>query len=139
MDFLDATVEVAKECRALIYQERKSMKAHGNRAHRQTWLNSLAEAKALAGNTKAETVLKQLMEREQQHRDAWAIRYANQKLRTGSVTFVVAPNSQGEWVEVNDQASMEQALMEENHRRFNQAAGTPLLFLHSLITLMSWV
>jgi hypothetical protein len=85
----------------------------------------LAEAKALAGNTKAETVLKQLMEREQQRRDARAIRYANQKMRTGSVTFVVAPNSQGEWVEGNDQASMEQALMEENHRRFNQAAGTP--------------
>jgi hypothetical protein len=65
------------------------------------------------------------MEREQQRRDARAIRYANPKIRTGSVTFVVAPNSQGEWVEVNDQASMEQALMEENHRRFNQAAGTP--------------
>jgi hypothetical protein len=125
MEFLDATVEVAKVYRTLIYQERKTMCAHSNRAHCQMWLHSLAEAKALAGNTKAETVLKQLMEREQQHHDSRAIRYANQKMRTGSVTFLVAPNSQGEWVEVNDQASMEQALMEENHRHFNQAAGTP--------------
>jgi hypothetical protein len=80
MEFLDATVEVAKEYRTLIYQERKTMRAHGNRAHRQMWLHSLVEAKALAGNTKAETVLKQLMEREQQRRDSRAIWYANQKM-----------------------------------------------------------
>jgi hypothetical protein len=83
LDFLDATAEVAKEHRTLIYQERKTMHANGNRAHCQMWLQSLAEAKALAGNTKAETVLKQLMEREQQRRDARAIRYANQKMRRG--------------------------------------------------------
>jgi hypothetical protein len=55
LDFLDATAEVAKE-HTLIYQERKTMRANGNRAHRQTWLQSLAEVKALAGSTKAETV-----------------------------------------------------------------------------------
>ena len=124
MEFLDATVEVAKVSQTFIYQEQKTMRANGNRAHQQMWLNSLAEAKALAGNTKAETVLKQLMERKQQRHDARAIRYANQKMHMGSVTFVVAPNSQGKWVEVKDQDAMEQALTEENHRRFNQATGT---------------
>jgi hypothetical protein len=101
------------------------MHANGNRTHWQTWLKSLAEVKALVGNTKAEMVLKQLMEEEQQCRDARAMRYANQKMCTGSVRFVVAPSRQGEWVEVNDQAAMEQALMEENHCHFNQATWTP--------------
>ena len=40
---------------------------------------------------------------------------------------MVVPNGQGEWVEVNDKAAMEQALMDENHRRFNQASGTPFM------------
>jgi hypothetical protein len=76
----------------------------------------LAEVKALAGKTKAEMMLKQLLESKQQHCNAWELCYANQKMQTSSVSYVVAPNGQGEWVEVNHpQASMEQALMAKNH------------------------
>jgi pyruvate dehydrogenase complex dehydrogenase (E1) component len=59
------------------------MHANGNRTHWQTWLKSLAEVKALVGNTKAEMVLKQLMEQEQQCRDARAIRYATRRYAQG--------------------------------------------------------
>jgi hypothetical protein len=48
-------------------------------------------------------------------------------MHTGSVTYVIAPNGEGEWVEVNDKESMEQALADENNRRFNQAATTPFM------------
>ena len=51
----------------------------------------------------------------------------NKKLHGGSLTAVIAPNSQGEWVEYNDKQGMEQAMVDENSRRFSQASNTPFV------------
>ena len=41
--------------------------------------------------------------------------------------MVIAPNSQGKWVEYNDKQGMEQAMVDENSRRFSQASNTPFV------------
>ena len=51
----------------------------------------------------------------------------NGKLRSGSVTSVVAPNEAGVWIEVTEKEAMEKALLDENERRFTQARNTPFL------------
>ena len=46
---------------------------------------------------------------------------------TSGLTRAIAPNNEGEWVEVNDKEGMEEALRRENSRRFTQANNTPLM------------
>jgi hypothetical protein len=64
---------------------------------------------------------------KQQHRDARIIQRACGKLQSGGLTSVVAPDSQGNWVELTKKEDIEWALCAENIRRFNQAKDTPLL------------
>ena len=95
--------------------------------NRKSWLESLCEAKAEAGEGDKETVFRNLIRIEQQRRNARIIGRVNEKLKSGSVTSVVAPNESGEWVEVVGKEEIERALLQENERRFNQAKSTPFL------------
>ena len=81
-------------------------------------------AKAEAGNLSKEQKLLNMRRREEQRRNAWIIRSVNGKLRSGSVTSVVAPDAMGKWVEVTSKHEIERALLVENERRFNQAKDT---------------
>ncbi len=122
-----STLEQAKQVCAVA---QKNIKVIGKREatdKRVTFLESLAEARAMHSNTKAEMELKQLMHHEQQHWDSRLIKAMNKKLHGGSLTVVIAPNVQGNWVEYNDKTGMEQAMVNEDSRRFSQAGNTPFV------------
>jgi hypothetical protein len=51
----------------------------------------------------------------------------NKKLCRGSLTAVIMPNAQGQWVEYNDKIVMEHAMIDEDSRQFNQASNTPFV------------
>ena len=123
---LDRTLLQAKEKRAAAYRDEKRM-AKSAVNDRKTWLESLAEARSASGNLSQAQEVKNLLSREEQQRAARIIRRVNGKLREGSLTSVVAPNFNGEWVEVTKKQEIEKALMEENERRFNQARNSPFL------------
>ena len=93
-------------------------------ASRKSWLELLCEAKAEAGEGSKEIVLRRLIRIEDQWKNARIIGRVNGKLQSGSVTSVVAPNEDGEWVEVVGKEGIEKALLEGNERQFNQAKVT---------------
>ena len=94
---------------------------------RKSWLESLCEAKAEASEGSKEMVLRRLIRIEDLRKNGRIIGRVNGKLQSGSVTSVVAPNEEGEWVEVVGKEGIEKALLEENERWFNQAKATPFL------------
>jgi hypothetical protein len=55
------------------------------------------------------------------------IRRVNDKLRSGSVVMVLAPDDDGNWTERTEKLEIETSLLRENERRFNQAQDTPFL------------
>ena len=123
---LERSLAEAKELRAAAYRDEKRL-AKSAASDRKTWLESLAEARAADGNLSQAQELKNLLSREEQRRTARIIRRVNGKLRSGSLTSVVAPNMYGVWVEVTDKQEIEKSLMKENERRFNQARNSPFL------------
>ena len=125
-DPLGRTLEEALEMRTAAYQDEKRL-AKASEGKRQSWLETLAEARAEEGNLTQEQEIKNMLRREEQRKTARIIKRVNGKLRSGSVTSVVAPNSSGEWEEVTTKEGIEKALLEENERRFNQARDTPFL------------
>ena len=76
-----------------------------------SWLESLCEAKAEASEGSKEMVLRRLIRIEDQRENARIIGRANGKLQSGSVTSVVAPNEEGEWVEVVGKEGIELSLI----------------------------
>ena len=101
---------------------------------REDYLHSLAKAKAQHGLMDAEFYLRQLVLREKARRQGRLLRRVNHKLRSGSVSMVIAPPvdpSTGEfkpdatWVEYTAKEDIERACLWENERRFRQAYGTP--------------
>jgi hypothetical protein len=68
-----------------------------------------------------------MLRREEQRRNARMIRRVNDKLRSGSVAMVLAPDEDGNWTERTGKLEIETALLQENERRFNQASDTPFL------------
>ena len=84
--------------------------------NRKSWLESLCEAKEEAGEGEKEAVYRKLIRIENQRRNARIIGRVNGKLRSGSVTSVVAPNTGGEWVEIVGKEEIELALLQENER-----------------------
>jgi hypothetical protein len=75
----------------------------------------------------AAQAVKNMQRREEQRGNARMIRRVNDKLRSGSVTMVLAPDEDGTWTERTEKHKIETALLQENERRFNQANDTPFL------------
>jgi hypothetical protein len=123
---IHSTLEEALENRSAAYCLEKIM-AKTTESTRQSWLLALCEARAAEGNTTKEAELQNRIRIEDQRRTARVIKRVNGKLRSGSVTSVVAPDKDGRWREVTEKEDIEMALLEENERRFTQAADTPFL------------
>jgi len=94
---------------------------------RKTWLQSLADAKAATGNTSAAQHLENMRRREEQRTNARIIRAVNGKTRSGGITTVIGPDSNGHRMEFHTKSDIEKACLEENERRFNQAKDTPFM------------
>jgi hypothetical protein len=75
----------------------------------------------------AAQAVKNMQRREEQRRNARMIRRVDDKLRSGSVTMVLAPDDDGNWTERTEKLEIETAFLQENERRFNQANDTPFL------------
>ena len=123
---MTVTLEEAIEKRATAFRREKIM-SKTTEATRLSWLESLCEARAAEGNLSKEQEIRNRLQIEEQRRNARIIRRVNGKLRSGSVTSVVAPDENGIWKEVTERRSMETALLDENRRRFTQASDTPFL------------
>jgi hypothetical protein len=123
---LSATLEEALENRKSAYRYEKIL-AKSTETTRTSWLTSLCEARAADGNLTKEQELKNMIRTEEQRRNARIICRVNGKLQSGSVTSVVAPDDNGIWKEVTSKVDMEQALLDENKRRFTHARSTPFL------------
>ena len=125
-DHLLDTLPEIEDARASIWREQKRLKEKAGQL-RVSWLQSLGEAKAEMGQMSAAQAVKNMQRREEQRRNARMIRRVNDKLRSGSVTMVLAPDDDGNWTERTDKIEIETALLQENERRFNQANDTPFL------------
>jgi hypothetical protein len=125
-DLWTAPLDEINEDRDRYYRERKRI-AQDSVQLRITWIESLAAAKAAAGNSSQEQEILNFNRREEQRRNARMIRRVNGKLRSGSVTSVIAPDAHGQWIECSTKTTIEKALLQENQRRFNQARDTPFL------------
>ena len=95
--------------------------ANNTVAARKSWLESLCEARVQADDLSKEQELQNLLQVEDQRWTARIIARVNGKLRSGSVTSVIAPNSEGQWVEHSKKEEIEKTLCEENERQFNEA------------------
>jgi len=92
---------------------------------RQTALESLAEAIAAKRNASQEKVLKSLREREKQRSVAKKIRYLRGKTTIGSTTMVTITDASGNKIEITNQTEMEQAILDNNYKKFLQSSHTP--------------
>ncbi len=107
------------------YNEFNLLKAQATKL-RDTFLAELAESKAAAGDGKAESILKQLLLREEQRSVARAVKWALGKPR-GGVTAIEAKNDRGEWTIFTDKQTIEQNCIQENIARFTQASHLPIM------------
>ena len=124
-EYSTITLEQASEERKEAYLENQKLKC--NTSRRETWLATVAGALAAEGKLTKEQHILNMRNRERQRRNARIIRRVNGKLRAGAVTSVIAPDRHGQWREVTTKREVEDALIEENIRRFSQARDTPFL------------
>jgi endonuclease/exonuclease/phosphatase family metal-dependent hydrolase len=142
VDQAGASLEVAEEA---IREARKAIKKYAKKSteKRLCWLDGLAEAMALdelteeetetpAGERKVEqkqrTIVKQLLATEEQRRSVRIIRrtWGNNQERSG-LTQVIGPAENGERETSTEQVGIEQKLLGENKRRFNQSDQTAFM------------
>lgn len=86
---------------------------------RGTYLDELAEAIALQDNIPKATVIKNIKTREEQTRKARKIRHVRGKLAMGSTTMVTIQLPSGEWQDILDKPSIEEAIMKEINQNTN--------------------
>ena len=115
---------------------------------RSTWLEQLADARAMQKQARMDQLskarqrkahhrrsdkkqytsaqeLKKLRATEDLRRIYRNIKYAVGKDTLAEITLVIAPNSQGDWVECTSKDEIEDACISEAQRRFHQTKGTP--------------
>ncbi len=126
----DAIIQLREKYNELNLLKVKASVLRGN------FLLDLSERKAAEGNGKAETILKQLILREEQRAVARATKRVLNKFR-GGVTAIEAKNSQGEWCIYTDKHKIEQGCIKENIARFTQASHLPVM-QQSTIRSVGW-
>ena len=94
---------------------------------RATFIEGLAQARAQLNDTTQADELRKMRRIEEQRRSARVIKFVNQKLTRGGISSVLAPMEDGTWVEMTTKEDIEQACLDEDERRFNQARDTPFL------------
>ena len=93
---------------------------------RRDFLESLAEAKAAAGNIKASTALQGILHREETRSMYRQIGYATKKRQYGTTKIQIQRN--GQTKEITRKSDMEKYIVRENEAKFHQTEGRcPLL------------
>jgi hypothetical protein len=91
---------------------------------RSTWLEDLADARALAGNHSSEQELKLLLHREKQRKEARILKFVLKPNTSSGLTMIQLPSPFGP-IEITHKEEMEHHLQVELAARFHQAAHTP--------------
>jgi hypothetical protein len=92
---------------------------------RESHLESLASALAANGNTKKESILKQLRLRESQRSTARKLKYLRGQLSKRSTTMVSITLPDGSNADITDKKEMEKTIIAANKKKFQQSFGTP--------------
>jgi hypothetical protein len=117
------------ECKSLRKQAIKryiELKKQGPEL-RKTFMEQLAEARAVGGNTSAANELKQLQIREQQRLHWRNIKRVTGKLDGGGVTFVTELQPNGIYKPLRNKVEIEEAFMRTNEIKYRQSYDTPFL------------
>ena len=106
---------------------------------RDTWMDSLAAAQALVGNSTQEKKLRSLRLQEHQRSMGRNVKYARGKLKSGGLTMVLTPGDTAEeWTECTTKDAIEIACLQENERRFTQATDTPF-YQPTVVDTVGWL
>jgi hypothetical protein len=142
------TLDEVKTKAKAIHIEYRKFKKEKSTTSRSTWLEQLADARAAQEQERMDKQsktrqrkahhrrfkkrqytssqeLKKLRATENLRRIYRNIKYAVGKDTLAGITLVVAPNSQGDWVECTSKDEIEDACISEAQRRFHQTKGTP--------------
>jgi hypothetical protein len=120
------TLSEAEEKLAQAWKEYRRLKKQAS-SLRATWIEGLAAARLADGKGCIAQELKNLLTRERQRNEARFIKHVlKPNGRTGLHSIEIV-NDSGEVVEITDQEGIEEALLAELKKRFNQAATTPFL------------
>ncbi len=122
---VEATLLLRAQYNELNLLKSKATQLRGN------FLTELAERKAAEGEGTTETILKQLLLREEQRMVSRAVKRTLSKSRCG-VTAIEALNSQGEWTIFTDKLTIERGCIQENIARFTQASHLPIMSADSI-------
>ena len=91
---------------------------------RKQFIESLAEAIAKDGDKKKATVIKELIEREGQRELFRKLAFINKKNQNLSTTFVIVRSGEGEEQDLTEKEAMEDAIIEENRKKYHQTEKT---------------
>ena len=94
---------------------------------RETFYESLAEAKAEANDTKKATELQKLRTTEKQRAQARLSKVVRGKLRAGAVSFVTVTDSTGRQRDVCQKQEIEQVFSDAHYAKYNQTTDTPFM------------
>ena len=108
-------------------REQYNVCKHNDKVLRRDFLESLAEAKAAAGNMDASTALNNLIHREEVRSTFRQIQKVTKKRQSGTVKIHVTEN--GTTKEITKKLEMESYIIKENKSKFHQTEGRcPLLY-----------
>ena len=124
-DYLPTRTEISRELRIARHKYREA-KENG-RKNRNTFLESLAQAKSNNDEEKAAAFLTRLLEREEQRESSRRIKYVTGKLSNTSCSYVDVTAPDGTVSQINSQRELESAIIRENVRKYSQAHSCPLL------------
>ena len=92
---------------------------------RVSWLEEKARERALKNDTKEETEIKKIVNREEIRRVHRRIRRMNGKERNVGTSMVIAKDMNGQKTEISEQSKLEDAIMQTNKEKFLQCKDTP--------------
>jgi len=112
------------------YDDYLTIKAQANR--RETWLGQLIEATALAKDIPKNRLWKQIRQHEKARKQARQVKnILKQEEPRSGLTQVSIPDPSGQQrrILIHDKQNLEKACLDEAHKRFTQAASSPILQL----------
>ena len=92
---------------------------------RVSWLEELAQEKAIKNDTTQEEEIRKMIDREDMRKVHRRIRRMNGKDRNAGTSMVTATNEEGIIEEITDREGLEEAIIDENRTKFIQSGDTP--------------
>ena len=108
------------------YQELRTFRKTAHQT-RTTHIEAIAQARLDAGMEQGANVVRQMLRREQDRVNWKNIKAVNGGATLGSIPYVVVTDDNGHTRQVHDKLGVEEACLQCNADRFNQAAHTPIL------------